>query len=76
MLEWVLETLAVKRESSIRKVIEISVCLETPFAEELENDGWNIKWLPPREEGDEDRLICRLVLIIEIYHLNHDDLFK
>lgn len=31
------------------------VFLETPFAEELENDGWNIKWLPPREEGDEEQ---------------------
>ncbi len=28
------------------------VFLETEIAEELESDGWNIRWLQPREEGD------------------------
>lgn len=30
-----------------------SVLLETKLAERMERDGWNVKWLPAREEGDE-----------------------
>lgn len=29
------------------------VVLDTDFADELERDGWNVKRLPPREDGDE-----------------------
>ena len=30
-----------------------SVLLDTDVAEKMVSDGWNIKWLKPREEGDE-----------------------
>ena len=29
------------------------VVLDPEFADKLENDGWNVKRLAPREEGDE-----------------------
>ena len=29
------------------------VFIETDLATTLENDGWNVRWLQPREEGDE-----------------------
>jgi len=29
-----------------------SIFLDHKLGETLENDGWNIKWLEPREEGD------------------------
>lgn len=30
-----------------------SVLLDTDVAEKMVSDGWNVKWLKPREEGDE-----------------------
>lgn len=32
-----------------------AVLLDSPTAEAMQNDGWNIKWLKAREEGDEDQ---------------------
>lgn len=30
-----------------------SVCLDDDVAQAMHRDGWNVKWLEPREEGDE-----------------------
>ena len=32
-----------------------TIFLDEGTAKAMENDGWNIKWLPPREEGDDMR---------------------
>lgn len=37
-----------------------SVLLPTEVAKEMEVDGWNIKWLDPREEGDDPQAVIRV----------------
>lgn len=32
---------------------DFAIALEKEVAEQMEADGWNIKWLKPREEGDD-----------------------
>lgn len=32
-----------------------SVCLDDPVAEAMAKDGWNVKWLKAREEGEEEQ---------------------
>lgn len=32
---------------------DFMIALEKEVAEQMEADGWNVKWLKPREEGDE-----------------------
>lgn len=37
-----------------------TIFLDEDTAKAMENDGWNIKWLPPREEGDDLRPILKV----------------
>lgn len=39
---------------------DFSVTLDTETAEAMERDGWNIKWLEPREEGDLPQAILKV----------------
>jgi hypothetical protein len=36
------------------------VLLDTPLARAMEKDGWNVKWLKPRDEGDEEQAFLRV----------------
>ena len=32
-------------------------------AEDMEKDGWNIRWLEPREQGDERKAFIKLLIL-------------
>ena len=36
------------------------VLIDTKLARKMENDGWNIKWLQPRDEGEEEQAFLRV----------------
>lgn len=38
------------------------VFLETDLGQTLENDGWNIKWLQPRDEGEEPQAYLQVAV--------------
>lgn len=38
------------------------VFLETDLARELESDGWNVRWLKPRDENDEDQAYLQVAV--------------
>lgn len=38
------------------------VFLDTELGETLQDDGWNIKWLEPREEGDEQQAYLQVAV--------------
>lgn len=39
------------------------VFLEEDIAKDMENEGWNIKWLQPREEGDEPQAYIQVKVV-------------
>ncbi len=41
------------------------VFLDTELGEKLQDDGWNIKWLEPREEGDEPQAYLQVAVSYE-----------
>ena len=42
------------------------VKLDTPLAREMERDGWNIKWLEGREEGEEPQAFLRVAVSYKV----------
>ena len=43
------------------------VLLDTDSAKDLEKEGWNIKWLQPREEGDEEQAYIQVSVAYNNY---------
>ena len=41
------------------------VFLDAELGEKLQDDGWNIKWLEPREEGDEPQAYLQVTVSYE-----------
>ena len=37
-----------------------TVLIPMDVAKQMENDGWNIKWLDPREEGDDPQAVLKV----------------
>lgn len=42
------------------------VLLETPVAEELVKDGWNVKWLKPRDPADSDQAFLPVAIRFDV----------
>ena len=43
-----------------------AVCLDDPVAEEMAQDGWNIKWLKAREEGESEQAYLQVSVSFKV----------